>query len=335
MKKIAAIVAVLVVVALAGFSIWQRTGSRASYSGAPESITFGGLVNDSNVVPFVAEERRFFAAQGIHFQSKIYRTGLETIEDVLNGKLDIAGAAEYPMVAKAFGKQPLSIIASVDKSYLVHLMGLTDRGIKSVADLKGKRIGLARGTIMEFYLGRFLTLNGLDIRDVTLVNVSPAQGTAAMAAGDVDAVVTWEPFASRLREQHANSTISWSVQSSQPVYIVYICRRDWLKQHPDLVRRFLTALTRAEGYIAQHPDEAKAILKKRYGYDDAYVERTWPENLFSVSLDQALITAMEDEARWMIANGLTAEKKVPDFLDYIYPDGLKAVKPDAVSIIGR
>jgi NitT/TauT family transport system substrate-binding protein len=43
---------------------------------------------------------------------------------------------------------------------------------------------------------------------------------------------------------------------------------------------------------------------------------------------------MEDEVRWMIKNNLTNEKQVPDFVNYIYADGLKAVKPEAVNIIG-
>jgi NitT/TauT family transport system substrate-binding protein len=59
----------------------------------------------------------------------------------------------------------------------------------------------------------------------------------------------------------------------------------------------------------------------------------WPQYTRSLSLDQPLITAMEDETRWMISNNLTTEKQVPDFLNYIYEDGLKAVKPEAVKII--
>ena len=46
---------------------------------------------------------------------------------------------------------------------------------------------------------------------------------------------------------------------------------------------------------------------------------------FFLPLDQSVILAMKDEARWMIKNNLTTEKQVPDFLDYIYEDGLKAV----------
>ena len=68
-------------------------------------------------------------------------------------------------------------------------------------------------------------------------------------------------------------------------------------------------------------------------FDDAYLEIIWQRYQFSLSLDQSLILAMEDEAMWMIKNNLTAEKNVPNFLDYIYEDGLKAIKPEAVEII--
>jgi len=47
-----------------------------------------------------------------------------------------------------------------------------------------------------------------------------------------------------------------------------------------------------------HPNETKAIIQRRLQYDDAYMATVWPENQFSLSLDQSLILAMEDEARW-------------------------------------
>jgi ABC-type nitrate/sulfonate/bicarbonate transport system substrate-binding protein len=214
----------------------------------------------------------------------------------------------------------------MSKSYIVYFVGLTSRGIRNVSDIKG--------TILEFYLGRFLDLHGMSIRDVTLINIPQGQTTAAIANGSVDAVVTREPYLSQIREPHVNGTVSWSVQSSQAVYSILVCRNDWIKQHPDLVRRFLKSLAQVDGYMVLHPAEAKAILQKRYHYDDAYVERVWPENQFSLRLEQSLTTAMEDEGRWMIANNLTTEKTIPDFRNYIYTKGLEVVKPDAVNIVG-
>ena len=103
--------------------------------------------------------------------------------------------------------------------------------------------------------------------------------------------------------------------------------------HRETIDRFLRSISQAEEYASRHPEETKAVVKKRLGYNDAYIEKVWGDNLFSLSLDHSLVAAMEDEARWMIANKLTTEKQVPDFLDYIYLDGLKAIKPEAVSII--
>jgi NitT/TauT family transport system substrate-binding protein len=332
-KKTAAIVTVIVVAALAGFGAWYFEVARKTYSGALQPITFGGLVSDTALVLFAAEDRHFFTENGIDFTFKTYDTGLAPIADLLRNKIDIAGPAEYPIAAKAFEKAPISIIASIDKSYVIYFVGLTGRGIKNGADIKGKKIGLPRGAIQEFYLGRFLSLHGMSIRDVALVDVPGGQAGDAIAQGTVDAVMTWEPYVSQILKQHPHGMVSWSAQSSQAVYPVLVCRNDWIEQHPDLVKRFLHALNQAEGYIVEHPAEAKAILRERYHYDDEYVARIWPEHQFALSLDQSLIVALEDEARWMIGNNMTSEKQVPDFLNYIYEDGLKAIKPEAVSII--
>ena len=103
--------------------------------------------------------------------------------------------------------------------------------------------------------------------------------------------------------------------------------------HREFIKRLLSSLIQAEEYLVKHPSEAGVIIQKRLKYDDTYMAKIWPKQQSSVTLDQSLITAMEDEARWMIKNDLTKEKQVPDFGNYIYTDGLKTVKPEAVSII--
>jgi ABC-type nitrate/sulfonate/bicarbonate transport system substrate-binding protein len=333
MKKSIAVISAIALIALAGIGAWYLTSLPKSYPGPTESIILGGLVSDANIMLYTAEDQHFFAENGINFTFRTYGTGLETINDLLNNKLDIAGAAEYPFVGKAFEKDNISIISTISKSYIEYFIGLTSRGIRDVADIKGKKIGLPVGTIQEFYLGRFLDLHGMSIRDVTLINIPPRKTASAIANGSVDAVVTWEPYVSRILKEHPNGTVSWSVQSSQPVYSILICRNDWIKRHPDLVRRFLNSLAQADGYMVLHPAEAKALLQKRYQYDIAYVERVWPENQFSLSIDQSLVSTLEDEGRWMIKNNLTTKKSIPDFRDYVYLKGLDEVKPDAVNII--
>jgi ABC-type nitrate/sulfonate/bicarbonate transport system substrate-binding protein len=285
---------ILVMIVLVGITLMVSISfacSTPGYSGEPESITMSGLVSDANLMFFIAEDQRYFAANGINFASKTYDTGVQTIADLLSNKLDIAGSAEYPIIANAFTKDNISIITNIDKSFVFNLVGLADRGIRNVADIRGKRIGLPIGTINQFYLGRFLDLNGVSIQDVTMVNQSAGQAVDSTTDGSVDAVVTRDPYEGQIREQHPSGIVSWSVQSSQAVYSVLICRNDWTKQNPELVKRFLNSLAQADGFIAQHSTEAKAALQKRYQYSDDYLTKIWPQNRFSISLDQSLVVA--------------------------------------------
>jgi NitT/TauT family transport system substrate-binding protein len=103
--------------------------------------------------------------------------------------------------------------------------------------------------------------------------------------------------------------------------------------HPELIKKFLSSLIQAEEYLGRHPSRAKAIVQARLKYDDTYMAKVWPQQQSYVTFDQGLVAAMEDEARWMIKNNLTEEKQVLDFMNYIYVDGLKAIKPEAVNII--
>ncbi|MGZ6231558.1 MAG: ABC transporter substrate-binding protein [Syntrophales bacterium] len=325
------LIVVLAVLLGTSFALWSC--SPKGDLGKVKSVTLGGPTSDAATLIFTAEDQHFFAVNGINFTLKPYDSGLATINGLLNNEIDIAGAGEYPFVVKVFENDNIRIVGSFSRTYNEYLVGRADRGIKNVADLKGKKIGVSRGTMPEFHLGRFLDLHGMSIRDVTLINLTPTRAADAIANENVDAVVIWEPYVSQIREQQTNQIVSWSVHSGQAMYGVLVCRNDWIKQNPELVKGVLNSLGQAEEYVVQHPTEAKAILQKRYQYDDAYVARVWPEHQFSLSLDQSLILAMEDEARWMIKNNLTREKQIPDFTKYIYLDGLKAIKPEAMSII--
>jgi NitT/TauT family transport system substrate-binding protein len=174
----------------------------------------------------------------------------------------------------------------------------------------------------------------MNMDDITIVEVqTPEEWVNAVVNGDIDAVVTAQPFANAARDRLGANAVVWSAQSSQPLQTQVISTEAWITKHPELVIRFLQALALAEEYALRNPAEAKAIVQKQLNLDAAYMETIWSQNRFSLSLDQSLIAAMEDEARWMIENNFTTEMEVPDFLDYIYVDGLEEIKPDAVNII--
>jgi NitT/TauT family transport system substrate-binding protein len=287
--------------------------SKGGYSGKVETVTIGATPIEGNGLIYIADEQKFFTNNGVRVVFKDYDTGVAAVNGLLKGEVDVALTMEFVVVGKSLLKQDVLDLATIDKSMIFYIIARADRGIKTPADLKGKSIGIPRQTITEFYLGRMLELNGLTMQQVTMVDTKASDPAGTIAGGVVDAVVTWEPHVTQIKQQMGNPVIIWPVQSGQVSYWSVVSVPGRINQHPHLVRQFLKSLVQAEVYIPLHPKEAKAIVKKRLKYDDAYVAAIWPQHEFSLSLDQSLILAMEDEARWMIKNNLTGEKTVPIF----------------------
>jgi NitT/TauT family transport system substrate-binding protein len=313
------------------FALWSC--SRGDYSGKVETVTIGQTPNETNTLLYLAQERGFFAANGLNVVFKDYGSGVEAANAMLKGAVSLATCAEFVIVGKIFEKENILSIANIDKFENAYIIGRIDKGIRSIADLKGKNIGVARQTSPEFYLGRFLDLHGMGFKEVTLVNVTPVQSVDFLVNGRVGAVAVFQPHAHTIKQKLGDGVVVWPAQSGQLDYFNVISTQAWLASHPGVMNRLLRSLTQAENYLVSHPDETKIFVQKRLQYDRVYINTVWPEHQFSVSLDKGLIAAMEDEARWMIRNNLTNEKTVPDFGNYIYTDGLKAIRPEAVNII--
>lgn len=332
MENHSALPALRILLLLLAAAFGAASCSNEDNSGKVETIRVGVPPLEQNALLYVAEHERFFAGHGLHIVIKDYDTGVSAVKGLLKGEVDIAEAAEFPIVRAVFQEENIRIIGCNDKFENDHIVGRKDRGITRISDLKGKKIGVAINTINEFYLGRFLAMNGMSIRDVALVDLAPGQYVKAIAGGDVDAIIAWQPYIHRI-EKEVDGLVVWPGQSNQMAFGVLVCSSGWLAAHRDTVRRFLKSLQDAEDWLVRHTEKAKTTVKNRLNYDDSYMASIWPQHHFSLSLEQALIVAMKDEAQWMINNNLTTEKQIPDFLKYIYEDGLKSVRPESVNII--
>ena len=131
-------------------------------------------------------------------------------------------------------------------------------------------MGTTLGTVAHFHLGRFLDLHGMNIQDITLVDVkTPEEWVNAVADGYIDAIATAQPYANSAKERLAANAVFWPAQSGQPLHGLVISSNEWNKSHPELARRFLKSLAQAEEYVVRHPAQVKSILQKRLTLDPA------------------------------------------------------------------
>jgi NitT/TauT family transport system substrate-binding protein len=335
-KRTLIVLAVIILIIAIVLSSFVYLNSQNPYAGKLENVSFGDIGSDPlGLLVHVAKDQNLFAKNGINMTIINTVTGPNTINNVQNGQVDFGASLEYAFVSNSVLKEGnLSIVASIDKSSIVFLVARTDSGVHNIADLAMKRIGLSLQQSSFFYLARFLELNGINIQNVTLVDLPPTQWVNALANGTVDALAAGKSYIQQAENLLPNETIVFPVQSNQLAYSLVFCRNDWIAQHPELVKQFLTALTGAQDYVVNHPTETKAIIEKEYNSTNAYVNQIWPDHEFAVSLDQSLILTMDDEAQWLISNNLTNATQVPNFINYIYLNGLETVNPDAVNIIG-
>lgn len=331
-KKVITIIIIIAVV-LVGIGAYFWATLEPS-SDTVDSVIVAYSPFESGALFWIAKDQHYFEENGINLTLIKYDSGAASLDGVIKGEADIAvGVTEFPLVRKALQNERVRAIGNIDKGEFIYLVARKDR-IRNETDLKGMRVGTTAGTVAEFHLGRFLTLHGMTLQDITLVDVkTPAGWVNDVADGKIDAISTAQPYANAARDRLGTSATVWPLQSSQPLFALAVSSDDWITQHPDAASRFLRSLARAEEYIHVHPAESRAIVQNQLDLDAGYMDTVWQQNQFSLTLDQSLVLAMEDEARWMIANNLTNATVVPDFRQYIYTDGLESVRPGSVNII--
>jgi ABC-type nitrate/sulfonate/bicarbonate transport system substrate-binding protein len=332
-KRNLIVIAVVILVVAIVLSSFVYLNSPKPFPGKIESITIGTVPNETNSLIYVANDQKYFAANGLNITLKSYASGLADAKAVLNGEINIGIATEFIVAEEAFDNASLYVLGTDSKFSSFSMVARTDQGINGVADLNGKTIGVAFGTIAQFYLGRFLELNNLNLSEVTLVNVPFAQSQSALANGTINAVLVLQPFVSQIENALGNKVVTWPAQSNQLGYNDLVCTRSWAQQHSDLVVRFLKSLISAEDFVINHQNQSIDIVTKALNYSSTYLPPLWSNYQFTVSLDQSQILAMQDESRWLIQNNLTNASTIPGFLNYIYFDGLETVKPTSVNIL--
>jgi ABC-type nitrate/sulfonate/bicarbonate transport system substrate-binding protein len=334
LKRFAILVTTIVlVVVITSVSFFYLNSTQNA--GKLESIDVAYSPFESLALFWVAQEQGFFTQNALNVTVHKYDSGAGALGGVINGEADIAvGTAEFPLVTRALNHESVQTMGSISKSNFVYLITRADRGISNISDLKGKTVGTTFGTIAHYYLGRFLVLNGLSIEDVTLVNLrTPLEWVNSVVNGSIDAVATAQPYVNSAKDDLGDNAVVWSINSNQPQYTQAIATNEWIADNPQLCSRFLRSLYQAEDFLVNHPAEAKLIVKQQMNFSDTYIETVWTQNQYSLSLDQSLILAMENEARWLINNHLTNQTVVPDFLEYVYLEGLNSVRPQSVRIM--
>lgn len=328
------LVGIIIVALLIGFYLWRARTPAAPANQVLENIRIANTDYAGTCAVLIARENGYFKKEGLNVSLQSYTTGKAALEAVLKGQADLGTSADLPIMFAGMRQQPVAVVATLfvaDKDYGVVVR--KDKGINSPSDLAGKRIGVALTTSAHFALDAFLNRQKLSASEVEMVDMKPEELANALVKGDIDAASTWEPFLGSMREQLKENGAIFSAEEVYDSIYNLSARRDYVTQRPETIKKLLRALIQGGQFCKENPEVASEFIAKSIKADLAKLRSLWSSYRFNLTLDQGFVLILEDEARWAIKNKLVEETTMPNYLNYLYLDGLTAVSPSSVTVI--
>jgi sulfonate transport system substrate-binding protein len=327
---------VIAAAALAAGAYFFVNGSRGvKFAGPPEKATIAYATVTDAALAVVAQMQGYYREEGLEATAHLHPYGKLALQDLLEGKADFATVAETPVMFAIMKGEKIAVVATIQTTNQVNaIVARRDRGIGALGDLRGRKIAVTLGTTMDYFLDAILAMQGISRNDVNLINVRAEEMPAALERGDVDAASTSHPYSVFAQKKLGDRGITFPGGDIYTSTYNVVSTLEFIRQNPGKVVKFIRGLTRAEEFVRQHAVEAQKIVADFNGLDIALVRDAWPIQSFHVTLDQSLLLVMEDETKWAIKNRLTGSNtKMPNYLDFIYLEGLKSVKPTATNIL--
>ncbi|MDQ2642707.1 MAG: aliphatic sulfonate ABC transporter substrate-binding protein [Myxococcota bacterium] len=219
--------------------------------------------------PFLLKSRsesldKRLTEKGAKAEWKEFKAGPALLEAINAKEVDIGYVGETPPVFAQSGGVPFVYVATDPPAPKAEaIIVRKDSPIKSVAQLKGKKIALNRGSNVHYLLLEALEREKLGIRDVEVTYLSPGDARPAFETGQVDAWVIWDPFLAAAEQAGARALANG--EGLVDNHLFYVVRREFAEKSPELVRLALDEYQALSEWEAKHPEESAKILARSSG----------------------------------------------------------------------
>ncbi|MGO4113705.1 aliphatic sulfonate ABC transporter substrate-binding protein [Rhizobium ruizarguesonis] len=232
-------------------------GGRASAQ--PADMTIGYIADFPNAsVLAIAQDQKYWEAEGITPNVKVFTNGPIQIQAMGAGSLNFGTIGPGALWLPASGKAKVVGVNDIGFSDRV----ITQAGIASIKDLKGKKVGVPQGTSGDMILRMALTKNGMTINDIQVVPMDPSTVVAAFSSKQIDAAGIWYPLIDtiKLRVPDMKELVSNQDFFPQTSFInTFVARNEIVQQNPDLVKKFLRVMKKAMDYRVANLDRSIQI----------------------------------------------------------------------------
>lgn len=263
-------------------------------------------------------------AVGAKYEWKSFKSGPLVNEAVAAGEADLGFMADLPaIIAKSTGL-PIEVVSNVaygEKGIAV--LAKADSPIKSVADLKGKKVAYATGSYAQHLLALLLSKEGLTLNDVQSVNLGAGDQPAALASGEVDAIVIWEQYISQLTSDGTAKVIADGTGVKRGNMVTYAVS-DYANKKPKVIEAYIKALNRADEVIKNEPEKAAEAVAEDFGVNKELMLKIIPNFTFSTEFTEDDIAEIKNVKDFSLESGIISKDvDIDSFINKKYLDAIK------------
>jgi len=212
------------------------------------------------------------ADKGISVKWTEFPFGPPLLEAINVGSIDVGTVGESPPIfAQAAGADLVYVGNEPPAPGAEALLVPKDSPIKSVAELKGKKIAVAKGSNANYLLVKVLENAGLKFTDVEVVYLPPADARAAFESGRIDAWSIWDPFFAAAEKQLSARVLA-DGKGVVANHQFYLAARAFAEKYPDIVHILIEELDKIDQWGKQNPKEVAKFLAPTIGIEQPIVE---------------------------------------------------------------
>lgn len=195
-----------------------------------------------------------------------FTSGPPMLQALGSGHLDVGGVGDAPPVFAAAGGAKIAIVgAYANNPASAALLVPGNSPIKSISQLKGKKIAVAQGSSADYHLLTVLKAAGLSPKDVTLDYLQPAEALAALQSGAVDAWDTWSPYIEEAAAKGNRILVNGNKYGANYSYVV--ASKSALSNPKEVaaIQEYVKILAQAHKWVSSHPAQWGATWAKATG----------------------------------------------------------------------
>ncbi len=215
---------------------------------------------------WLADHLGAWKKHGLEPEFRQFTTGLEIFQAMVGGSIDMLSTGAVISNFPARGQGKVFLINDVEFA-TAQLWVRADQGIKTIADLKGKKISTTAGTTAHVFLDSALRANGVDPKDVELVNQGMANAVTSFISGAVPAVALWVPFNIAVREKVPGAKMLVDASAYYPQAAIvggWVARNDYPEKNREVLKGIIRGWSSANDYFIANPEAALESLQKNH-----------------------------------------------------------------------